>query len=107
MDAGLFAIFVICLVALLAILGFARLVNVIAGRPLVNGGAIYFWLLLAAIVGVLGYQWSLPHVTERMAYYAGKSVAVLAPLLVLAFYLGRRFRSQRAARLAPTEVADV
>ena len=106
MDAGLLGIFIICLVALFALLAVARVVNAIAKRPLINGAAVYFWLLLAVIVGLLGYQWSLPHVTERMAYYAGKSVGTVAPLLAISFYLSRRFRSRQASQSPATGKSD-
>lgn len=98
MDAGLLALFIICCVALLSFLGVARVVNALAGKPLVNGAALFFWLLLAAIVGLFGYQWTLPRVTERMAYYAGQSLATVLPVLAISFYLGRRFRLRHGGR---------
>jgi hypothetical protein len=97
MDAGLVAIFLLCLAALLLLLSLAWIVNKLAKRPVMNGAAIYFWLLVGAVLGMLAYQWSLPHVTERMAYYAGKSVAVVLPLLGLAFVLMRRFKARKSA----------
>ena len=101
MDPGLVGIFIVCSMALVAFLGVARLVNALAKRPLVNGSAVFFWLLLAGVIGLLGYQWSLPQVTERMAYYAGKSVAAVLPLLVVSFYLGRRFRARHELEPSP------
>ena len=106
MDPGLIAIFFICASLLLALLGLARLANSVLRKPLVNGAAFFFWLLLGAIVGTFAYQWSLPHVTERMAYYAGKSLATVLPLLILSFYLGRRFRRRRTETQTNREAPD-
>jgi len=97
MDPGLVALFLLCLAALVLFLSLAWIINKLARRPVVNGAAIYFWVLVSAVLGTLAYQWNLPHVTERMAYYAGQSVAVVLPLLGVAFVLMRRFKAQKSA----------
>ncbi|WP_334188162.1 hypothetical protein [Noviherbaspirillum sp.] len=98
MDPGLIGIFVLCSATLVLLLSVAWAVNKVIKRPLLNGAAVFFWLLIATIIGLLAYQWSLPHVTERMAYYAGKSIAAVAPVLLVAFVLMRRFRAGRVVR---------
>ena len=106
MDPGLIAIFIMSSAALGLFMGLARLLNMLLRRPLVNGAGIFFWVLLAAIIGLLAYQWSLPHVTERMARHAGRSVGTVLPILILAFSLGRNFRQRRqraqGGKLPPT-----
>ena len=89
--------FFICCVCLSLCLVASWLFNKLARRPVMNGAAVFFWLLLLAILALSAYQSALPVVTEKMAYYAGKSIAVVLPVLAVAFVLMRRFERRVAS----------
>jgi hypothetical protein len=95
MDPGLIGIFILCSASLLLLLGVAWVINKLVKRPLFNGAAVFFWLLASAIIGLIAYQLSLPHVTWKMGYYAGQSVAAVSPVLLVAFILMLRFRRRK------------
>jgi hypothetical protein len=98
MDHGLVALLILSVATLLLFLGVAWVINKAVKRQLLNGAAVFFWLLVCAIVGTIAYQLSLPKVTSEMGYAAGETVAALSPVLLLSLILMLRFR--RRKRLA-------
>lgn len=91
-------LFVMSFVLLAASVLLGQVLNWILRRRLVNGAAVFFWLLLALVVGLTIFSFIHDRITLQGHRIIGQATAALAPSLALAFFLERRYRKKiRAA----------
>jgi len=91
-------LFVSSLMQLVVFMMIAKLVNVIARQPLLNGAAIFFWLVLEALVALSLYAVFCAR-TPRLATMAGYCFTTYIPALLAAFFFARSFRRKKNADL--------
>jgi len=78
--------------------GVGAVVNLVAKRRLFNGAAVCFWILLALVAALQVFVFTAARPSFELGVRVGEITGALTPALVVAFFLGRRFR--RKARLA-------
>lgn len=87
---------IIVLVWLGACMLIAKVVNVIARRPLVNGAAIFFCLVFASLVAVSLYVVFCSH-NVHLAEMTGSCWAFCLPALLASYFLARSFERKKKA----------
>ena len=91
-------LFVSSLMQLAVFMMIAKLANVIARQPLVNGAAIFFWLVFAPLVALSLYAVFCAR-TPRLATTAGYCFFSYTPALLAAYFFARSFRRKKNAAL--------
>lgn len=88
---------IIMLVWLGAFMLTAKLVNVIARRPLVNGAAIFFCLVFAPLVALSLYAVFCSRNHQHLAEMMGGCAFDCAPALIASFFFARSFERKKKA----------
>jgi UDP-N-acetylmuramyl pentapeptide phosphotransferase/UDP-N-acetylglucosamine-1-phosphate transferase len=105
LDSMAPTLFILSFVLLGAFMVLGKVINWLLKRSLVNAAAIFFWLVLVFVVSFTVYSFVDERITLRGHRLIGQATGALIPCLVLAFFLGRRFKkkSREAVARQPAE----
>jgi len=76
------------------LIGVGALINLVARRPLVNGAAICFWIVLGVVVAMYVAAFTALKATFETGVLVGETIGTLLPALATSFFLARRFRKK-------------
>ena len=84
----------ISFVLLGVLIGVGALINLVAKRPVFNGAAVCFWIVLGVVVAMYVVLFTAPRATFWTGVFVGETTGALIPALVISFFLARRFRKK-------------
>ena len=93
-NTALWSFILISFVLLGVLNGVGALINLLAKRPVFNGAAVCFWIVLGVVVAMYVAAFTALKATFETGVLVGETIGTLLPALATSFFLARRFRKK-------------
>ena len=93
-NTALWTFILIPFVLLGVLIGVGALINLVAKKPVFNGAAVCFWIVLGVVVAMYVVLFTAPRATFQTGVFVGETTGALIPALATSLFLARRFRKK-------------